>query len=429
MIEIAPRRLGRHIVRVPGSKSYTHRMLVAAALADGPSRLQNCLESRDTALTRRALEQMGVGVQAAGTDLRITGTAGRLKSCPEPIWLENSGTSMRLLTAVVCLGRGTYTLTGTPRLCQRPLGALAEGLARLGASVRCRGVGGYPPVEVVGGTLTGGEVALDCSVSSQFLSAVLLAAPYTRRGVDVCVAGGPVSRPYVDITVEVMERFGVPVERSGYERFSVSGDRCYRAGSYSVEPDGSQAGYFWAAAAITGGTVTVAGLVPDSRQGDLGFTRVLEDMGCRVHRGPEGIGISGPARRAVTVDMGDMPDLVPTLAVVAAFVEGRTVIGNAAHLRAKESDRLAVVVTELRKMGVGAEVTADGLAVTGGGAHGAEIETYDDHRIAMSFALAGLAVPGVKIRNPHCVEKSFPSFWKVFGALTPLRFLERTVNP
>jgi 3-phosphoshikimate 1-carboxyvinyltransferase len=254
-------------------------------------------------------------------------------------------------------------------------------------------------------------------VSSQFLSGILLIGPHTLNGVDISVTGGPVSRPYIDMTVGIMERFGVPVQREGYRRFQVAGGQGYDAGDYEVEPDASQAGYFWAAGALTGKRVTVLGVTERSRQGDARFPGVLEKMGCKVMRDSNRTTVSGEKLRGVAVDMGDMPDLVPTLAVVAAFAEGETRITNVAHLRAKESDRLAAVRTELLKMGVEAVETRDGLRIRGGSPRSARIDTYDDHRMAMSFALAGLKVPGVVIENEGCVEKSFPDFWEVFAQL------------
>ncbi|HSO19709.1 MAG TPA: 3-phosphoshikimate 1-carboxyvinyltransferase, partial [Desulfosarcina sp.] len=263
----------------------------------------------------------------------------------------------------------------------------------------------------------GGEVVVNCSVSSQFLSSLLLMAPCTPNGLAVSVSHGPVSRPYIDMTVEIMERFGIRLRRDGYTRFEIDGGQAYRAGDYTVAPDASQAGYFWGAAAIAGGSVTVEGVFADSSQGDVGLARVFAQMGCRVNDDPQGITVTGGRLRAVTVDMADMPDMVPTLAVVAAFAEGTTVIENVSHLKAKESDRLASTCAELQKMGITAVAENDRLRVTGGSPRGADIRTYDDHRIAMSFAMAGLAVPGVKILDPHCVEKSFPDFWQVWETL------------
>ena len=414
MIEIKPHRIGHCRVSVPGSKSYTHRTLIAAALSDGACTVRNPLRSQDTLLTLGALEKMGAGVEDRRETIEIQGLNGRFKPCAEPIYLANSGTSMRLLAGVAALGEGVYTLTGTPRMYHRPIGHLLEALNRLGIHARATEKRGCPPVEIPGGQATCGETTINCSVSSQFLSALLLSAPCTSRGLSITVSHGPVSPPYIDMTVDILKRFGVRVQRDGYTRFDVAGGQGYRDGDYTVEPDASQAGYFWGAAAITGGSVTVKGVSSASSQGDVNLARVFERMGCRVAETADGITVSGGKLRAVTVDMADMPDMVPTLAVVAAFAEGTTVIENVSHLKAKESDRLAATCTELKKMGIDARAEDDRLAVTGGRPKGAEIQTYDDHRMAMSFAMAGLVAPGVRILEPQCVEKSFPDFWQVW---------------
>jgi len=419
MIEIKSSNLKpRCEVSVPGSKSYTHRILIAAALSDGICRIQNPLLSEDTLLTMQALRQMGIPVDDKSPDqIVVSGQSGRLTAGAEQIFLGNSGTSMRLLTAVAALGQGKYELTGTERMAQRPIQDLIEALLQLGVRIRSVNQNGCPPLEIFGGILQGGSVNINCRTSSQYLSALLLIAPYTTRGLEITVTHGPVSRPYVDMTVEVMDKFGVPVVRQGYERFKVNGGQTYRAGEYVVERDGSQAGYFWAAAAICGTQVKVTGVTVDSRQGDVGFANLLAAMGCNVTAEPDGITVAGRSLTAIDVDMGDTPDMVPTLAVVAAFAEGTSLIRNVSHLKAKESDRLTAVVNELIKLGIDARCTDDELIVNGGRPRGAEIETYGDHRIAMSFALAGLVTPGVFIRNENCVEKSFPGFWKVLNEM------------
>jgi 3-phosphoshikimate 1-carboxyvinyltransferase len=417
MIEIKPHRIGRCRVSVPGSKSYTHRTLIAAALADGACTVNHPLRSQDTLLTLAALEKMGATVVDRETAIDIKGLDGRFKPCPDDIYLANSGTSMRLLAGVATLGQGAYTLTGTPRMYHRPIGHLLEALNQLGIEARALENNGCPPVRIPGDQAAGGAVTINCSVSSQFLSSLLLMAPCTEKGLSIKVSHGPVSRPYVDMTVGILSRFGIDVQREGYTRFDVAGGQTYRAGDYRVEPDASQAGYFWGAAAITGGSVTVDGVATASSQGDVGLARVLEQMGCRVDYDPKGITVTGGPLRALTVDMADMPDMVPTLAVVAAFADGTTVIENVSHLKAKESDRLTATCTELKKMGVVAVAEADRLLVTGGNAHGAVIDTYDDHRMAMSFAMAGLVVPGISIQDPDCVQKSFPTFWEVWETL------------
>jgi 3-phosphoshikimate 1-carboxyvinyltransferase len=401
-------------ITVPGSKSFTHRTLIAAALSDGPCTVHNPLDSRDTRLTLTALERMGTRVRREGDRVHIDGRHGALAPAPEPIYLENSGTSMRLLTGVAALGQGAYTLTGTERMGQRPIQDLLDSLNQLGIPARSLNENGCPPVVVTGAPVAGGAVDIRCAVSSQYLSSLLLMAPCTEKGLDIRVTEGPVSKPYIDMTLDILERFGIKAKRDGYTRFSIPGRQAYRSGTYHVEPDASQAGYFWAAAAITGATVRVGQTRTDSRQGDVGLAGVFGAMGCRVTHGPGGIAVTGGPLSAVTVDMANMPDMVPTLAVVAAFAQGTTVIENVAHLKAKECDRLGAVTTELTRMGIEVQKTDTGLAITGGSPRGAVIETYDDHRIAMSFAVAGLVVPGVAIADPGCVAKSFPHFWDVF---------------
>ena len=428
MIEIKPHRIGRCRIQVPGSKSYTHRILIASALSDGNCTVRRPLRSQDTLLTLSALEKMGVGVRDQGQTIEVEGLCGRLKPCKEPIYLANSGTSMRLLTGVATLGEGTYTLTGTPRMYHRPIGHLLEALNELNIEAHSVDKNDCPPVKVPGGQASGGSVAINCSVSSQFLSSLLLMAPCTEKGLSITVSHGPVSRPYIDMTVDILRRFGIRVHREGYTRFDVDGGQTYRSGDYTVEPDASQAGYFWGAAAITGGSVMVDGVSEKYSQGDVGLARVFEQMGCRVDYGLDGITVTGGDLQAVSVDMADMPDMVPTLAVVAAFANGTTVIENVAHLKAKESDRLASTCAELKKMGIAAIAENDRLLVTGGTPHGAQIETYDDHRIAMSFAMAGLVTPGVKILEPHCVEKSFPNFWEVWKELYSTNLEPDTTN-
>jgi len=417
MLEIIPHKIKDTTVAVPGSKSYTHRILIAAALSDGVCRIENGLRSEDTLLTLKALRQMGVDIEERDACFWVYGNAGVLAESSEPMYLGNSGTSMRLLTALAALGKGIYRLTGTARMQQRPIQDLIEGLTQIGVNIQSVNADGCPPIDVAGGRVSGGSVCLNCGKSSQYLSALLLTAPYTTNGVRISVTEGPVSKPYIDMTVAVMEKLGVTVERDGYSQFFVRGGQIYRAGTYVVEPDASQAGYFWAAAAITGASVKVKGILKDSRQGDVRFIRLLKEMGCKIIDEADGIGVCGGPLAAIQTDMADMPDLVPTLAVVAAFAKGTTIIRNVAHLKVKESDRLAAVVAELAKMGISAKTTDNDLMITGGSPRGATIETYNDHRIAMSFALAGLKISGMIILDETCVEKSFPEFWQVLEQL------------
>jgi len=379
--------------------------------------LKNALISEDTQFTILALRQMGIQIEVNSADVRVNGKGGRLEPCDVPIYLGNSGTSVRLLTAVAALGKGTYTLTGTARMQMRPIKDLLEALQQMGVRARSLNDNDSPPIQVTGGTISADKVSINCQKSSQYLSALLLMAPCTQNGLEIHVTGGPVSRPYVDLTIELIKTFGIRFEREGYRKFRVPGPQPYRAGKYVVEADCSQAAYFWSAAAISGARIKVTGVSANSAQGDVRFVDLLQQMGCRTSRESDGIGVAGGPLRAIEADMADMPDQVPTLAVVAAFARGISVIKNVAHLKSKESDRLTATVAELKKMGIDAACTDSALIVRGGKPKGSVIDTYNDHRIAMSFAIAGLNVPGVCIRNEDCVVKSFPAFWRVFEEL------------
>lgn len=416
--EIKPVDTVKATLALPGSKSYSHRALIAAALADGESLLTNVLDAEDTRLTARALEMLGAGIDWRPEVCRVRGTGGRLAVPTEVLDLGNSGTSMRLLTAVAALGQGTYRLSGSERMCQRPIQDLLDALVLLGVDAAAERSNGCPPVVLHSRGLPGGPTRVSGRTSSQFVSALLLIAPFGIRGVDIEVMGELVSRPYVDITLDVMGDFHVAYYREDYQFFSVPAGQRYRSRDYAVEGDASSASYFLGAAALTGGRVTLTNLNRRSYQGDIHFVEILTEMGCRSQQTQSGLVLTGGPLRAVRVNMATMPDLVPTLAVVAAYAQGETVISGVAHLRHKESDRLRAVATELNRMGIAASETADGLAIPGGTPHGAIIATYNDHRIAMSFALAGLRTPGVSISDPGCVSKSFPEFWEYFARLS-----------
>ena len=417
MKAIDPKKIFGGTVRLPGSKSFTHRILMAAALSDGPCEVTGPLSSEDTDLTAATLQKWGVAISPTSRGCRVEGCGGVFAPCPTPVNLVNSGTSMRLLTALAALGQGRYLFTGSARLQQRPMRELIDALVQAGVEAEAVNGNGCPPVAVLGGSLLGGEVWIDCSASSQYLSALLLIAPLAPLGMDIRVSSGPVSTPYIDMTLAVLQQFGIAVSREGNQRFTIAGGQTYRAADVNVEPDASNAGYFWAAAAVTGVTVKVLGLSRASCQGDTAFVDILAQMGCSVAGEDDGIAVTGGPLRGVDVDMAGMPDLVPTLAVVAAFAQGTTTIRNVAHLRLKESDRLAAMTTELRKMGTVVNSDADSMTIKGGRLHGAHIKTFDDHRIAMSFAVAGLKIPGVVIEDEQVVRKSFPTFWEVFDTL------------
>jgi 3-phosphoshikimate 1-carboxyvinyltransferase len=403
-------------VRIPGSKSITHRYLIMAALAEGRSQLCNALWCDDTRYTASALERMGARIIYSPEAVEVIGTGGRIECPPEPIFLDNAGTSMRLLTAVACLGRGSCVLTGDERMHERPIGELFDGLKNLGGEAESLQKKGYPPVRISGSGLKGGRTFVDGSRSSQFVSAILLAAPYASQAVEV-VLKGLVSKPYVDITLEGMSAFGAEAGWLDEETLRVEAPGRYLPGSYNVEGDCSSASYFWAAAAITGGKIITLNMIPNSRQGDLAFLELLSQMGCRIEWGSAGVTVVGGKLQGIETDMSDMPDMVPTLAVTAAFAQGKTIITNVGHLRIKESDRLRAIAEGLQRLKIQVEEGEDSLIIRGGKPRGALIDPHDDHRIAMSFAMAGLATEGVSIADESCVDKSFPEFWETLEEL------------
>ncbi|MEZ4216561.1 MAG: 3-phosphoshikimate 1-carboxyvinyltransferase [Myxococcota bacterium] len=426
VLPIAPRGGVDAVVAVPGSKSLTNRALLVAALADGQSHLEGALDSDDTVAMRRALAAMGVAVETDGSDWTVRGTGGRLAAPSAPIHVGNAGTAMRFLAAAATLASGETVLDGTDRMRERPIGDLVDALRALGARVAYERAAGFPPVRVLGGGLPGGAAEIDARRSSQFVSAVLLAAPYAARDVELAAKDGAiVSRPYVDLTLELMEAFGAEArfttqdDEAAPGRLFVRAGRPYRARRYAIEPDASSAVYPLCAAAIAGGRARVVGIPPGSRQSDLRIVDLLERMGCSVVRGDAFVEVEGPASGLHSlgrVDMNDLPDAALAYAVVALFADGPTTIENVANLRIKETDRLHALETELRRLGARATASADALEVRPGPLHGATIETYDDHRMAMSFALAGLRVPGVAIRDPGCVAKTWPDYFASFAS-------------
>jgi 3-phosphoshikimate 1-carboxyvinyltransferase len=407
-------------VRVPGSKSVTNRALLTAALAAGESELAGALASDDTDVMVASLAALGCAVDTSGEPWRVRGSGGRLRSPAAPLFTGNSGTTARFLTAAACLADGPVTIDGTARMRERPIDDLTRALEQLGAECRAEGPHGCPPVRVAGGGLPGGEATIDARRSSQYVSAVLLAAPYAARDVALRFAGGElVSRPYVDLTLDVMRAFGARADWVGNDALRVTAGAHYRGRRYAIEADASSAAYPFCAAAIAGGRVRVEGIDPHTRQPDVGIVGLLERMGCRAERGADWIEVHGPAGKlaGIDVDMNELPDAVLALAVVALFAQGKTVIRNVANLRIKETDRLAALEVELRKLGARASAGAGSLTIEPGPLRAAEIDTYDDHRMAMAFALAGLRQPGVAIRDPGCVSKTWPGYFAMLAGL------------
>lgn len=414
-------------ISLPGSKSLTNRALLAAAMADGRSRLSGVLMADDTERMVAVLRALGVRIDLEESRHRATvyGVSGHWPESAVELHCGDSGTVARFITAAVSTSVGTFRIDGSPRMRQRPMGPLVDALRRLGAIIEPLDEE-HPvnrdnlPLRVHAWQLKGGEVAIDSADSSQFLSALLLAAPLALDDVLIEVTGDAVSRPYIAMTVDVMAEFGVSAIQDG-NRYIVPAPQQYQGCDLKIEPDASTAAYFWAAAAVTGGRITVEGLQPDSLQGDARFPAVLERMGCRVDCPGKATQVIGPppgSLRGIDVDLCDMPDVAPTLAVVAAFAKSPTRIRGVANLRLKESDRLAALSEGLQRLGAGVESHADGLTVTPEAPlHAADIDSHNDHRIAMSFALAGLRLPGVAIVNPACVSKTFPGFFDAWEGM------------
>lgn len=399
------------VVRVPGSKSLTQRALITAALARDNSFISNPLLSEDTNYLMKGLRVLGAQIVSVSGGLYVNGTAGKLANTGQQIFLGNNGTALRFLTALVCLGQGEYVLTGEKRLCERPVGALAEALKKMGVNITC--TNNCPPVTINANGLAGGKISLKDVESSQYVSALLLCAPYTRQGIELTLRGRVASLPYIDLTLAAMRDFGINIEQQK-NKYTVRGGNSYQGREYRVEGDASSASYFFLAAAILQRPIRVMGINRVSRQGDIRLLDIFEELGCRVDSQEDWIEVTGNilAKGDFTFDLNDMPDMVPTLAVLAAFRQGKTTITNVEHLRIKESNRLAAMAAELNRAGVKAKETADGLIITGGKMKPADIQTYNDHRIAMSFAIASLAVPGIEIPDKKCVDKSFPEFWE-----------------
>jgi 3-phosphoshikimate 1-carboxyvinyltransferase len=397
----------------PGSKSITNRALVCAALAEGPSVLEGALDSDDTRVMVDGLRQLGLTVEhdRAECRLRVAGCGGAVPACSANLWVGNSGTTVRFLAALVTLANGQFRLDGTPRMRQRPIEDLLVALRQLGADVRSELASACPPVLVHAAGLPGGKASVAGNISSQYLSALLLAAPYARKPVELALAGPLVSQPYVDMTLAVMRQFGVDASETE-TGFAIAAPQRYRGCRYVIEPDASAASYFFAAAAITGGRITVPGLSQNSLQGDVAFCDCLAAMGCEVEYDAAQITVTGSKLRGIECNMNAISDTVQTLAAVALLAEGPTTIRGASHIRHKETDRLAALATELRKLGAKVDEYADGLRIVPHSLHGCEIDTYDDHRMAMSLALVGLAVPGVVIRDPGCTAKTYPAFFE-----------------
>jgi 3-phosphoshikimate 1-carboxyvinyltransferase len=395
--------------RCPGSKSITNRALVLAALAEGESRLEGVLDSDDTRHMRVGLQSLGIEItDVDDTTLHVCGGRRRLRAPIEPIFVGNSGTTVRFLSALAALVPGPVTLVGDEHMARRPLHDLVLALRQLGLRVDCST--GCPPITIHGGRLPGGTVHMRGDQSSQYVSALLMAGPLAERGLTIEVEGSLVSRPYVDMTVKMMASFGLEVTAER-DRFSIPLAPGYQARRYQIEPDASSASYAFALAAASGGSIVVPGLGTHAMQGDVEFATVLASAGARVTRDASGARVDGADLRGVDVDLHDISDTAMTLAAIAPIATGPTMIRNVANIRLKETDRLLATVTELRRLGQQVSHGDDWLRIEPRPIRPATVRCYSDHRMAMSFAVLGALRPGITIEDTACVAKTYPGFW------------------
>ncbi len=411
------------VVNLPGSKSLSNRALLIAALAEGTTTITNLLESDDTRHMLNALKELGVSYTLSSdkTECTIKGNSGPfVHEHPIELFLGNAGTAMRPLTAALTLGKGEYVLTGEPRMKERPIGHLVDALRSGGAHIEYLENEGYPPLKIVANGLEGGDVSIDGSISSQFLTALLMAAPMAKNDMVISITGELVSKPYIDITLDIMRTFGVEVHHENYKRFTVKSGQCYKAvDRFMVEGDASSASYFLAAAAIKGGTVKVTGIGQNSIQGDAAFAQVLEKMGAKVEYADEYIAVTRGALHGVDMDFNHIPDAAMTIATTALFAKGSTTLRNIYNWRVKETDRLYAMATELRKVGAEVEEGEDYLKITPPEQlKHAAIDTYDDHRMAMCFSLLALDPVSVTINDPECTAKTFPTYFDVLESIS-----------
>lgn len=409
-------------VHVLGSKSYTNRYLAIASLSGQETVVDNALLSDDTVYLARAIEKFGhvtCDIDRQAARIRVTPTGRPMRAPDEEVYVGGAGTPLRFLISMAGHAEGTTIINGNARMQERPMGDLLKALPALGVDAAAVRGNGSPPIRVVGGSFKGGATSISGAVSSQFTSSLIINALRARTTTEITISDELVSKPYVEMTLAALKEMGVDVERDGHRRFTVAAGQQARGGTVTVEPDASGMSYFLIAAAILQSRVVIPGIGSGSHQGDAHLVQALERMGCRAEVTDGSVTLTGAPLHGIDIDMEAMPDVVPSLAVAAAHAEGTTRITNIASLRVKECDRIAAVTTELRKMGIEVEEHADAMYITGGTPAGAEIDTYDDHRIAMTFAIAGLRTEGVVIKDPGCVAKSFPTFWQTLDTLHP----------
>ncbi len=411
MITIA--RATRHTVTLaaPPSKAHTLRALFLASLAGGTSVVREPLLGEDQQRAIDCLAALGAELSVGGDAVTVRGVAGTFRPLRDELHVGESGVTMNFLAAAACLSDAPVTVTGAPRILQRPIAEVVSGMRQLGCRIDYLGDDGFPPIRVHGGGIPGGLAEISGRLSSQYFSAICAAAPYASCPVTLRCTDQMSEKPYLGITLSVMAAFGVPTENDAFTEVRVPNDRRYEPRDFMIEGDYSSASFFFQAAAVCRAAVTVTGLVPDSVQGDRRALDLFQQMGCSVEIRAAGLTVRGAPLRAIRADMSDTPDLVPPVAVAAAFADGATRLGGIGHLRHKECDRLAVISTQLARMGVDAHYDDSSLTVVGGRPHGAVIDPHNDHRIAMSFGVAGLATGGQSVENETCVAKSFPDFW------------------
>ena len=422
-LDLPPVTRASGVIKLPGSKSISNRTLLLAALAAGETRITDLLDSDDTKVMLAALKALGVGLSRQGGDWVVSGVGGVFPVKHADLFMGNAGTAIRPLTAVLALSDGHYKLSGVPRMHERPIGDLVDGLRAVGADVRYAGAEGYPPLQIHPATITlGRPVPVRGNVSSQFLTALLIALPLTAKAATIEVVGELISKPYIEITLNLMARFGMPVEREGWRAFHLPAARYTSPGSIAVEGDASSASYFLAAGALGGGPLRVEGVGRSSIQGDVKFIEALARMGANVSAADNWIevrGHEGAKLRAIDADFNHIPDAAMTIAVLALFADGPSTLRNIGSWRVKETDRITAMATELRKVGAVVDAGADFLRIVPPARFiaGAAIDTYDDHRMAMCFSLVAFGGVALRINDPGCVAKTFPDYFGEFARL------------
>jgi 3-phosphoshikimate 1-carboxyvinyltransferase len=409
-------------IQLPGSKSLSNRALLLAALSPTETKLQNLLRSEDTERMVDALTQLGVSITLSD-DWQICSVRGNNGIFSEPndsqFFLGNAGTAIRPLTSILALMRGEFIVDGDKYMRERPISHLVDALRELGAKISYLGADGCPPIKVSGGNIKGGKVNIRGDISSQYLTSLLLSLPLAERDSEITVEGEQVSKPYLDLTLDIMEKFGVIAQHENHQKFTVAGRQSYKSpDSYLIEGDASSASYFFAAAAISGGTIRVNGLGANSVQGDIEFLDVIEKMGALVNRTDQWIEVSRGELVGIDMDLNHIPDAAMTIASMALFAEGRTTIRNIYNWRVKETDRMFAMKTELRKLGATVETGDDFIIIDPPEKiKSCSIDTYGDHRIAMAFSLASLSDANITINNPECTAKTFPDYFEVFESI------------